>query len=332
MKRAALLMLCIALVACQAGSDEDRGEGTRQAGPQDASATAAWLSVVDDGALFIRWTETAGSLSGSIATSVSYQGSVSGDQEQLTGSRVGDDVTLNLGGVDVTGVIEGDRLTLYIPSESGRLEPLEFTASGIDEYNAAIDALTEDATEFAAAEGAIEQAVLGAEATRQHLRDVVTEGRAVAADYTNLVNFIASDIEYAGFDLDYFDGEIDWYVEEGNTYPDSQETSARLQESLAEIGDDLADIRSLDLRDLDDLAEKASLVAEDIRRAADEVDAIPPGLADPEDGELVSGARLLALDLLGVADGVGFERIRFETELDGLETRIAAMSSKLGQP
>lgn len=187
---AALLLLCVTLVACSRGTN----------GP------AGWLYSDASGVLFLSWTDANGALQGSAQywdppdhktfSTTNTTGSLS-----LTGVHNGDSVSLTVNaGLGITttwnGSMNNDELTLQITQSDGKLQPLTLHHASVDDYNVAVTHQQQAAKDRqrqtqqqAAAQAAAQQ---NADAARRRLDAANTANKAVTADLTDLASTVTA--------------------------------------------------------------------------------------------------------------------------------------------
>ena len=159
-----------------------------------------WIADASDGAVFIQWTRSDDSLTGTLVVArveesregddVSYE--VDTETAAFTGVVSGENVTLTLQqGFGFTsnwnGTLAGDELTLTFPTHDGPLTTLRFRPGSRDDYNAVVAELREAAAEAQAAfeeeqAAKAEQAAVAAQ--HRELEDLVTSVRTTLAEVT----------------------------------------------------------------------------------------------------------------------------------------------------
>jgi hypothetical protein len=90
--------------------------------------------------LLVRWTDTRGSLTGTVNESL-LASDVAGRQVDMAGTRTGKAVSLTVNGQTWTGTLDGSSLTLHLPQSDGSLEALTLSPGDIDAYNADVETL-----------------------------------------------------------------------------------------------------------------------------------------------------------------------------------------------
>lgn len=147
-----LVALCAVLAAgCDSGDD---ASSTRPSlsptavGPvvtdKNAEKIRGFLYIASDGVMFLQWTESDTVLSGQmqVVTGTGEDSRVSeGVNRAFTGILSGSKVSISFisfGSTQTwTGALEGDRLTLVVPRDSGLLSTLVFQSATVADYNRA---------------------------------------------------------------------------------------------------------------------------------------------------------------------------------------------------
>jgi len=247
-----------ALVGC-GGSDEPGG----------------YLAKASDGAIFIQWTRTDDSVSGSItiahreASDDGYE-AVQKENVAFNGTINGSSVTLSiapgLGATNWNGTLDGHDLTLTVAADDGSLTTLHFKPADVSAYNQAVGdlqsavAASNDQQAQADADAATAQSIDDASGTvsqdlaslDQHVQDAQTalssvstalgtEQQGVAATYEALQTTLATgpdDICYAADDTTYAANDVEY---EKN---DVEYALNDLNSSIATVSDDLKRIRA----------------------------------------------------------------------------------------
>ncbi|GEM_PF-4737194 len=127
---------------------------TATATPDVAVSNAArglqgYVAADDSGAVFITWTESGGTLSGTMQVAqpdLKSQSGVQATSASFTGTRSGNHVTLTIPqGLGIASTIAGEfngpLLTLYFPQKSGTITPVVFHSGTAADYNQAVIAL-----------------------------------------------------------------------------------------------------------------------------------------------------------------------------------------------
>lgn len=136
--------------------------------------------------MFVRWTENAGTLSGSLDDVTQDQSTSTGTRARemsFTGLRHGDDVTLTLSqGLgtysSLTGKISGGELHLAVPQADGQLANSTLSPASAADYNAAVAGLATQASAAAQVQADAQRqgaAAAQASAARAALEQAVTD-------------------------------------------------------------------------------------------------------------------------------------------------------------
>lgn len=135
-------------------TDSQPDNGTNNGSqPTSEASQQGYLMETTQEASFIKWTEAAGNINGQLQTiyvsgtnppqteseTVGFTGILEGSELTVTISILGASETW-------TGTLEGDALTLMIPSNEGILEPYTFEAATVEDYNRAASKLREPRT------------------------------------------------------------------------------------------------------------------------------------------------------------------------------------------
>jgi len=119
--------------------------------PASDSNQHGYVALVDDGALFVQWTEHDHQLQGQL------QQFIAGDAARtfnasFTGSHVDSSISLVVAGgfgasLTITGTLKGDTLTLVIPQGDGSLSTTELHLGTVSEFNARVRLLRHAASD-----------------------------------------------------------------------------------------------------------------------------------------------------------------------------------------
>jgi len=199
MNRRARFAALGAVILCGLGSLTGCGPAAHTVGAGPGIATTpvvaapagerSFLATSAPEVMFVRWTENAGTLSGSLDDVTQDQSTSTGTHAQemsFTGLRHGDDVTLTLSqGLgtysSLTGKISGDDLHLAVPQPDGQLANLTLSPASAADYNAAVADLATQASATAQAQAdAQQQADAAASATAQAQADAQRQAAAAA--------------------------------------------------------------------------------------------------------------------------------------------------------
>lgn len=113
-----------------------------QSVPLTESTQHGFLARASNGALFVQWTRTGNTVSGTFSeafTSISDPTQAQSDSHSFTGVISGSSITLTLdSGTNLNGTLQGSQLTLSYPNSDGSLQTFAFTPSSVAAYNAAV--------------------------------------------------------------------------------------------------------------------------------------------------------------------------------------------------
>jgi hypothetical protein len=145
-----LVTLVIALVAVYAvGSITSKttssptGSASSGNGAEETNGPAAFVGHATNGVMFIQWTRSGDSVTGSLQEAITKRPSGSGlssNEAAFTGVIHGNGVTLNTTGAEskaFVGELKGDGFALTVPGQNSRLITINFEPGEVASYNAA---------------------------------------------------------------------------------------------------------------------------------------------------------------------------------------------------
>jgi hypothetical protein len=148
-----LLALVVALVAVYAvGAIEDKGASSSSSstptstakGAEEANGPASFIGHASNAVMFIQWTRSGGSVTGSLREAISKAGALrleSADRA-FTGTVAGKGITLNLSGAlgestAYVGEVKENGFTLTVPGQGSSLITINFEPGEVSGYDAA---------------------------------------------------------------------------------------------------------------------------------------------------------------------------------------------------
>lgn len=146
------VLLTIIITACD-------GVSLQQASTKptvDSNAPRGYMDAEQSSILFLQWTEKSGQMSGQlqdvyISSSNALQ--TQHDNEAFTGTHDGSNVSISTSifgfTKTYTGSLNGDTLTLVVPSQSGTLNTLTLHSASVDDYNKAATTLIQNTSQQA---------------------------------------------------------------------------------------------------------------------------------------------------------------------------------------
>jgi hypothetical protein len=164
---------------------------TATSAPQSSSATAqrGFLALAANGAIFIQWTRTGNTVTGTLSeayTNLSDPTQPAGESHSFTGIISGSSVTLTIdSGENWNGTLRGSRVTLSYTSSDGSLQTFDFHSASVADYNAAVAAVKGRAVGEKEREAQREAITT----LKQRIED---EGSSVASDLGRLAEDVAS--------------------------------------------------------------------------------------------------------------------------------------------
>jgi hypothetical protein len=115
----------------------------------DGESVSGWLASDATSVIFLRWTRTGDSVTGTLRFANLDGEEVEASDSSFTGSISGGDISLTVGGFfggrTLTGTLDDERLTLLLPDESGLLIPVEFRPSTVEAFNGLVGDLSAEA-------------------------------------------------------------------------------------------------------------------------------------------------------------------------------------------
>lgn len=165
------------------------------------STQPGFLAYASNGALFIQWTRTGDTVTGTLSesyTEPSNPAQVTSESHSFTGVISGSSITLTLdSGNNWNGTLSSSALTLSYTASDGTLRTFTFNQATVSDYNNAVAAVT--AQGHAAA-----NAQAQAQATQQAQQDLDQDATALATDMTTLesaVEQLRADVRQVPADL-----------------------------------------------------------------------------------------------------------------------------------
>lgn len=189
------LALVVALLMAGCGGERSASsEATRTVSTTVPRSTAAasqrgFLALASNGALFIQWTRTGDTVTGTLSeafTSLSDPTQPQSESHPFTGVISGSDVTLTIDSSENwNGTLNGSNVTLSYTSSDGSLRTFDFHPASVADYNAAV------ASVRGRAAGA-KQRQAQREALAELKQRIENEGANVASDLQQLAEDVAS--------------------------------------------------------------------------------------------------------------------------------------------
>ncbi len=157
----------IILVGCVCGIALVIGLGLMIAHSENNSPPAGYLSTTPKEVVFLEFTTSHGSLSGSAhvvrlsssgSRATAAVGSISGTISNNAVTIEDGSAVLTPSGSNISGAIQGSNLVLSFPEQNGQLKPVRFIHATMLNYNATVAKLQHEANQAAAAQAAVQNA------------------------------------------------------------------------------------------------------------------------------------------------------------------------------
>lgn len=189
-----------------------------------SASSATFVATTPASVVLVQWTAE----EGTITTGVLRETRLEDDNRQVestslsfTGVLAGADLSLTFflplaGNMVVTGTLDGDRLTLFWPTDDGDLQPIRLESATVDRFNLAVVELqTEAATRRAADEAAASDLAQLVEANSR-LRTAIYEVDTAVERLEEEFGYAADDFRWAEQLLAEVDEYLDTYRQTGD--------------------------------------------------------------------------------------------------------------------
>jgi hypothetical protein len=124
--------------------------------PNNSASHAGYLSADSSGVMYVQWTRSGDTISGSLTQSSLQSGKIKAQNDAFTGTISGSGVTLVFGqgsgvNTNITGTFSSSQLSLSFPQTDGSMSQVDLAAASLSDYNLAVGVLqNEQAIEQAA--------------------------------------------------------------------------------------------------------------------------------------------------------------------------------------